>query len=293
MKLKDIVGQEFRLYTLGNITEETEMSPGEKLGEGATSEVHRYHLVDDSPVAVHRPHADYHFLGRDRIKEWGFQSLASIEGLVTTEAIAIDRGNKYLLFVQEELEGSVLLDPIIDDTLPGYAQRLGWLSQIKETLTALGKKGFIHRDLKAANVAVQEENATVFDINILTHQRYSKSGPKYTIGTPCAMSPEQVLGYQLTPASDTFAWGLLASLLLGAPIFPIDSSLTGREMQMKIANESLEPESKDLGSIPYNLRESVREMLSYALKKDPSQRDDTRITALLHQTRDLAIREGL
>jgi serine/threonine-protein kinase len=91
------------------------------------------------------------------------------------------------------------------------------IRQAAGALTAAHEKGILHRDLKPDNIMLQtlggEERAIVIDFGIAQVQD-SVISPKTmitsTVGSVNYMSPEQLSGSDLTPASDTYALGVIA-----------------------------------------------------------------------------------
>ena len=111
--------------------------------------------------------------------------------------------------------------------------------QVSNALTAAHDKGILHRDLKPDNVMLQtfdgEERVIVIDFGIAQVQD-SVIAPKTivtaTAGTMYYMSPEQLTAGALTPASDTYALGVIAyELVTGEKPFTPKSPFQLLEMQ--------------------------------------------------------------
>ncbi|MFD4244051.1 MFS transporter [Streptomyces sp. NPDC058525] len=135
-------------------------------------------------------------------------------------------------------------------------------------LQAVHGAGLIHRDLKPSNVLVTVDGPRVIDFGIARAMDSLTGDSLHTrtgmlIGSPGFMSPEQVRGLELTPASDVFCLGALlvyastGRLLFGAA----DSGLNAH--LFRIAEE--EP---DLTGVPDSLVDLVRT----CLHKDPAKR---------------------
>ncbi|MFC9793858.1 MFS transporter [Streptomyces sp. NPDC127584] len=135
-------------------------------------------------------------------------------------------------------------------------------------LRAVHEAGLIHRDLKPSNVLVTVDGPRVIDFGIARAMDSLAGDSLHTrtgmlIGSPGFMSPEQVRGLELTPASDVFCLGALlvyaatGRLLFGATETGLNAHL------FRIAEE--EP---DLTGVPDELVELVRA----CLEKDPAKR---------------------
>ncbi|MDT0341814.1 serine/threonine-protein kinase [Streptomyces litchfieldiae] len=136
-----------------------------------------------------------------------------------------------------------------------------------QALKAIHEAGVLHRDLKPSNVLVTFDGPRVIDFGIARAldpapgEGITRTGT--TIGSPGFMSPEQVRGERLTPASDVFGLGsLLAYAATGrTPFGAVDSAphlLTYRIVE----------EPPDLDGVP----EKLRTLISGCLAKDPARR---------------------
>ncbi|MFH8565704.1 serine/threonine protein kinase [Streptomyces sp. NPDC017988] len=138
---------------------------------------------------------------------------------------------------------------------------------LARALTDIHAAGLIHRDLKPGNVLVTVDGPRVIDFGIaraletLAEGAMTRTGA--VIGSPGFMSPEQVRGLRLTPASDIFCLGsVLAYAATGrSPFGTVDGGL--HALMFRVATE--EP---DLDGIPEPVLGLVRE----CLQKDPGAR---------------------
>ena len=79
---------------------------------------------------------------------------------------------------------------------------------LAESLNAIHAVGVVHRDLKPSNVLLAEDGPRVIDFGISEAAEASVvAGANVLIGSPGYMSPEQVLGADIGPASDIFSLG--------------------------------------------------------------------------------------
>ncbi|MFE9630642.1 serine/threonine-protein kinase [Streptomyces sp. NPDC006463] len=134
---------------------------------------------------------------------------------------------------------------------------------LAHALADVHRAGLIHRDLKPSNVLLAEDGVRVIDFGIVRavgdQTRITHAGA--LMGSPAYMSPEQVLGQELTPASDVFSLGAtLVMACTGKPPFA-GSSVP------RILHEVVHAEP-DLGGVPAGLRDVV----TGCLAKDPAER---------------------
>ncbi|MFI1970101.1 serine/threonine protein kinase [Streptomyces cinnamoneus] len=138
---------------------------------------------------------------------------------------------------------------------------------LARALTAVHAAGIVHRDLKPSNVLITLDGPRVIDFGIaraletVTDGGLTRTGA--AVGSPGFMSPEQVRGAQVTPASDVFCLGsVLAYAATGRmPFGTADSGV--HALMYRIAQE--EP---DLDGVPAPLRPLISEFLA----KDPAER---------------------
>ncbi|MFC4960435.1 MDR family MFS transporter [Streptomyces mauvecolor] len=135
-------------------------------------------------------------------------------------------------------------------------------------LQAVHGAGLIHRDLKPSNVLVTVDGPRVIDFGIARAMDSLAGDSLHTrtgmlIGSPGFMSPEQVRGLELTPASDVFCLGaVLVHAATGRLLF--GATETGLNAHLfRVAEEEA-----DLTGVP----ESLIGLVRACLDKDPAGR---------------------
>ncbi|USQ89924.1 serine/threonine-protein kinase (plasmid) [Streptomyces phaeoluteigriseus] len=132
---------------------------------------------------------------------------------------------------------------------------------LAEALEAIHAAGLIHRDLKPSNVLIAADGPRVIDFGIsVAAEASALTDTGMVVGTCGFMSPEQVTGKAVGPASDVFALGaVLTFAATGAGPFGTGSA--------HAVNFRAVYEEPDLSGLPPGL-----EVISRCLAKDPSQR---------------------
>ncbi len=175
-------------------------------------------------------------------------------------------------------------------------------------------RGVIHRDLKPANIMLGEYGEVyVLDwgvARVFTAGEAVRGGPRERtsipdieslggetqvgalLGTPGYMSPEQVRGEQITPATDVYALGaILFEILAGEPVHPAGHAA----LVSTLAGEPQEPTKRAPSrSIPPELDEAC----AHALAFEPADRPTAatladKVQRYLDGDRDLAQRRAL
>jgi len=130
-------------------------------------------------------------------------------------------------------------------------------------------QGILHRDIKPANIMLGDDGVVkVLDFGIavgLTGEAgLSKKGP--TLGTPNYMSPEQILGRELGPASDFYSLAtVLFELLTGRQLF---KARKVKDLFRTVVNKPAPRLDKVRAELPAELAD----VLAKALEKKPEAR---------------------
>jgi len=181
---------------------------------------------------------------------------------------AVKESDQVLYFVMKHVQGRSL-DHVIRDVGPlPIAMTQAILAQVGDALGYAHRHGVIHRDIKSANIMLDEEGwAVVTDFGIAkVVQAQGLTVTGVTVGTPTYMSPEQCATEELTGASDQYSLGVVAYEMLTATLPFQDDSI----MSVMYAhfNQTPRPVTELRPDCPPNLAAAVMRML----EKDPARR---------------------
>jgi serine/threonine protein kinase len=154
------------------------------------------------------PEAKARFLQEARLA-----SSIAHENIIAVYDFGEEDGRPFM--VMEFLEGESLRDAIEKRRTGDFARRLQIALQVGRAIGHIHLKKIIHRDIKPENIHVDPlGRAKLMDFGIAKSDgmRLTKTG--FTLGTPYYMSPEQVLGQDVTTQADVYSFGVLLYELL-------------------------------------------------------------------------------
>jgi eukaryotic-like serine/threonine-protein kinase len=165
--------------------------------------------------------------------------------------------------VMELVEGPTLGQACAAGILsPARAASVG--VQLAEALAYAHDQGIIHRDVKPGNVLIGTDDRVKladFGIARLIGETVSHTKTGTAVGTAAYLSPEQVKGQEITPATDVYSLGLvLLEALTGERAYP------GTPTESALARLSRQP------SIPEELPEGWRKLLHAMTSLEPRAR---------------------
>lgn len=166
----------------------------------------------------------------------------------------------------EYVDGSNLAELSRSGAL-GLEAKLRVLIQSRRALEAAHAAGIVHRDVKPANLMLGKDGRVrLMDFGIArTEHTRGMTVSGTVLGTPSYISPEQLEGADPSPATDRYAFMVMAfELLAGRPPY---SGASVSAILYKIAHEPPE--------FPERFDPRLRTVFSKALAKDPSQRFTT------------------
>lgn len=173
-------------------------------------------------------------------------------------------------FIEDQGRSVIIMEYVDGQTVQDITRREGtWnaeralpvLRSCAATLAYVHSQGIVHRDLKSANLKITPGGETkLLDFGIATAQMASRLTVQgFVIGTFQSLSPEQARGEPATPASDVWAFGVLAyEMLTGSLPFEGANQL---ELFSKIMKASFTPPAVLKPGIPAGLERVIERCL--------------------------------
>jgi serine/threonine-protein kinase len=177
---------------------------------------------------------------------------------------AVRERSGLLYFVMKYIPGQSLEPIVKGGTRVSIPMAHIILAQAAAALGYAHRRGVIHRDVKPANIMLDDEGWVVmtdFGIaKVATATGLTMTG--VTVGTPAYMSPEQCAGKEVTGASDQYSLGVLAyELITGQKPF---TATTAMAMMYSHFNDTPAPLRALRPDCPASLEEKVMRMLAKA-----------------------------
>ncbi|MFB7371097.1 serine/threonine-protein kinase [Streptomyces sp. NPDC056222] len=240
-----------------------------RLGVGGMGRVFLARSAGGRTVAVKVVHTE--LAAQDEFRRRFAREVAALErvgGTGTTPVLGSDTAAEAPWVAIGYVPGPSLRTVVGDEfgPLPPTTVR-SLASGLARALTHVHTAGLVHRDLKPSNVLLTVDGPQIIDFGIaravdtITDGGLTSTGA--VVGSPGFMSPEQVRGEKLSPASDIFCLGsvLVYAATGRSPFGTADSGV--HATMFRIAHD--EP---DLTDVPPELAGLVRACLA----KDPAAR---------------------
>ena len=218
----------------------------DELGRGGMGVVYRgYDPALNRPVAIKVIRMDSltapdqkAFLQDRLIREARSAGSLSHPGIVTVYHIGQEEELAYI--VMQFVAGLSFEKMLAATPAPDWQRILFVLRKTAAALDYAHSKGVIHRDVKPANVLIdQEGEVKICDFGIAKTLGSSSTHTGFRMGSPTYMSPEQVRGDELDGRSDQYSLAAMTYLALtGSPPFQAERLET---LFFKIVMESARP----------------------------------------------------
>ncbi|MDE3188565.1 MAG: protein kinase [Acidobacteriota bacterium] len=139
-------------------------------------------------------------------------------------------GGDVIFLSMELLRGQTLAERLRQSGRLSLDEAVTIIRQVASALDAAHSAGILHRDLKPGNIMLEpgragDIRAVITDFGMAWSQDANSDQPltrsgQLTFGTPDYMSPEQIEGKDLSPASDIYSLGLVIyQMITGARAF--------------------------------------------------------------------------
>jgi serine/threonine protein kinase len=251
----------------------------DRIGRGGMAEVYRgYHPALDRYVAIKLLHPfladDPEFKDRFENEARNVARLKHVN-IVQVYDFDFDAESESYYMVMELINGPTLKDRLFDLDMTGerfpIAESIRVIKSAAEALAYAHQRNMIHRDVKPANLMLDEDGRVVltdFGIaKIVTGAQFTASGGM--VGTPAYMAPEQGLGEAGDERSDIYSLGVIMfQLVTGRLPYDADTPLA---IILKHVNEPLPLPSQFVPGLP----EDLERVICLVLEKEPEDRYQT------------------
>src|SRR5688572_18737952 len=184
------------------------------------------------------------------------------------QIFGVKQTSRMVYFVMKFIEGRDLVSIIAENGALDLDMTRLVLQQAASALSFAHHRGVVHRDVKPANIMIDENGwAVMTDFGIAkVDDGHNLTATGTTVGTPHYMAPEQFHNQPLTAAADQYALGIVAyEMLTGNK--PFDGATLAEIITKHLFNPP--PDIKlDRPDLP----ESVSDAITRMLAKEPASR---------------------
>jgi serine/threonine-protein kinase len=239
------------------------------LGEGGMGRVYQATGPDGTRVALKVVKSD---LARDETFRRRFQREARIAQTVkhpnVVPLVATGEHEGLLYMAQRFIDGLALDQKLKRDGPLDISSAVRICADAAAGLEALWAAGMVHRDVKPANILLDESGrAYITDFGLAKDTQASLlTRPGQALGSMEYMAPEQIRGESLSAATDIYALGcVMHECMCGRPPF-------AEARGMRILWAHLQDEPPDPCLLRSDMSPEFGRALMLALQKDPDKR---------------------
>jgi formylglycine-generating enzyme required for sulfatase activity len=167
----------------------------------------------------------------------------------------------------EFLPGRTLAQILKEETALTSRRVAEITQQLASALDYAHARGFVHRDIKPSNIMIDDEgHVTLTDFGTVKPAEGTKlTAPWMSIGTPEYMSPEQIGGLVVKPASDIYSLGIVCYEMLSGQV-PFSGAIP------HVLHAHVYDSPQPLTELVTRIPELVAEVIHHALAKKPGDR---------------------
>ena len=252
----------------------------DKIASGGIGVIYKAHdITDKTRTFAVKVLRDEYFT--DEIQKKRFKNEASIIDQFNHPNIVkiFERGEyeDHLYIVMELLDGKTLSEIIKKEGMLPIGTVLTILIQVLDALVKIHRKNIIHRDLKPENIMIiktltNPHFVKLLDFGLAKTKAFSRlTKPGIVLGTIFYLSPEQILGAEITPANDIYSMGIICfEMLTGQKPFIAE---TEDGIINQILNNEALPPSGFRSDIPAKLNQLINKMVG----KKPGERPSAEV----------------
>ena len=197
------------------------------------------------------------------------KAIAAVSDKNVIPVFGINSAARYPYFSMPLIAGVSLKQFVLENGPLAPLELVQAARQIAAGLSAAHRQKLIHRDVKPANILIEDGSNRVVVTDFGLAQEESELGLTQTgmiAGTPMYMSPEQADGRKLDQRSDLFSLGsVMFFMATGQPPFQSENQLE----LLKNIREATPPGVRKFNpEIPVRLEQAIQRLL----KKDPEHR---------------------
>jgi serine/threonine protein kinase len=256
------------------------------IGSGGMGVVLKAHDAElNRPIAIKllAPHLAHVGAARERFAREGRAAAAVVHEHVVA-IYNVESGGPVPFLVMQYVPGRSLEARVTEDGPLGVEEILRIGTQAASGLTAAHRQGLVHRDVKPANILLENsvERAILTDFGLaraIDDASLTQTG--ILAGTPHYMSPEQALGEAIDHRSDLFSLGaVLYFMATGHPPFRGSNALG---VLHRICREAHRPAWRINKDIPDELSDVIDKLLAKKPARRPASAEDVQeeLAALL------------